>query len=102
MLPDNWDKRPDGVRAVAREVNQTQDGKALRCIGSVTLTANSATTALTDRRIGASSVILFMPTTANAKAEGTPAVTARGQETATLTHANNAQTDRSYDYAVIG
>jgi hypothetical protein len=46
-----------------------------------------------------------MPTTANAAAElgnGTLHVSARAKGSFTLTHANNAQPDRSFDYAMIG
>lgn len=72
------------------------------CVGSVTLTANAATTTLNDPRIGGESVILFMATTANAQAIAVPYVTARGTGTCTLNHANNANTDKSFDYIVIG
>lgn len=70
---------------------------------SVTLTTSSATTTLNDTRIGPESVIIFMPTTANAAAElGTLYVTGRGDGTCTINHANNAQADRTYDIAIIG
>jgi hypothetical protein len=44
-----------------------------------------------------------MPTTANAAAEignGTIYVSSRGKQTATITHANNSQTDRTFAYAL--
>ena len=92
----------DTPRKVATVVNNIMDGK-INATGSVTLTANQATTTLTDMRVGPDSVILFMPTTANAAAElATLYVSSRGQETATLTHANNAQVDRTFAYAVLG
>lgn len=76
-------------------------------VGEVTLTANAATTVLSDRRISPQSVIVWHPRTANAAAElaaGTMYVTDAnmGSGTATITHANNAQTDRQFRYAVIG
>jgi len=70
--------------------------------GSVTLTVSSATTTLTDIRIGINSVVLLQPTTANAAAElatlyfGTP-----GDGTVTINHANNAQADRIFKYAIF-
>ena len=89
-----------GMLAVA--IQNILDGKIL-ATGSVTLTDSSATTTLTDLRIGPNSVILFMPTTANAATGWTALyVSARGKQTATLTHANNAETDRTYAYAVLG
>ena len=72
-------------------------------VGSVTLTASSATTTVSDLRAGQDSVILFMPRTANAAAAiGGLYVSARGKQTFTLTHANNAQTDRTFSYVVLG
>lgn len=91
---DEW------LRNIVDVVNQMLDG-ATNAIGTVTLTDSSATTTLTDRRIGTDSRILFMPTTSNAKDEGTPYVTARGEGTCTLNHANNAQTDRTYEYVIF-
>jgi hypothetical protein len=90
------------IRKVAEVVNQILDGK-INSIGSVTLTASSATTTLTDLRIGVTSKIFFSPTTANAAtATANLRVTATGKQTATLTHANNSQTDRAFDYVVLG
>jgi len=75
----------------------------LNCAGSVTLTANATSTTLTDTRIGGSSVILFCPTTANAAtATANLRVTSKGDGTATLTHSNTADADKSFDYVVIG
>lgn len=98
-LPDNI---PSWLRQVAAAVIALYDGRSNN-VGDVTLTANSATTTLSDERISAQSVITFMPRTANA-ATGMTAlyVSARGKQTATLTHANNAQADRTYSYVVTG
>lgn len=74
-------------------------------VTTLTLTANQATTTFNDARLGPNSFIGFMPTTANAAAEigaGTLYVSARGKQMATIAHANNAQTDRSYAVVVIG
>lgn len=67
----------------------------------VTLTANAASTTVTDVRIASTTAILLEPTTANASAEigaGTIYVseTGRTQGSAVITHANNAQTDRTF------
>jgi hypothetical protein len=77
--------------------------------GSVTLTANSATTTLTlsSGQVGNDTVVLFMPTTANAATEfgaGALYVSARSvaNSTFTITHANNAQADRIFRYVLIG
>jgi hypothetical protein len=92
------------ARQVAAVVNRVAQGK-LNCTGSVTLAAGAAGTVVNDPRATAASVILLMPLTANAAAElgnGTVFVSARGKGSFTLTHANNAQSDRTFDFAVIG
>lgn len=69
---------------------------------SFTLTANAASSTLTDQRITTESVIVLMPTTANAAAAlATTYVSARTNGSATVAHANNAQTDRTFAYAVF-
>lgn len=73
--------------------------------GEITLTAGAATTTLTDEKIGADSVIALQAMTANAAAEigaGTLYFSAMTGGAATITHANNAQTDRTFRYTVTG
>ena len=95
---------------IARAVNLLGAGKSGNVI-EVTLTANSATTALADMaglKIGKDTAFYFFPMTANAQAElanpGPPyALTSDyvpGQ--VTLRHANNAQTDRTFRVLVVG
>ena len=103
-VPTTWADMADIVRRLADAVNQLGDGRS-NGFGAVTLTASSATTAVTDRRVGTDAVITFMPTTANAAAEvgaGGMYVSARGAGTFTITHANNAQNDRTFAYSVQG
>jgi hypothetical protein len=88
-------------REIMEVVNRINGGK-INAVTTVTLTANSATTAFADPLLAVGSFLGFMPTTANAKTEGTPYVTAQGTGVATLNHANNAQTDRVYMVLVIG
>ena len=85
-------------------IRQIMDGKTNNR-GTFTLTASTTTTAAIDARCGANSVVLFMPTTANAAAEigaGTIYVSSTGKQTFTVTHANNAQTDRTFKYVIVG
>jgi hypothetical protein len=73
--------------------------------GTVTLTANAGSTVVTDANFGTGSVPSLTPTTANAAAEigaGTMYVSARAAGSFTLTHANNAQNDRTFIYSVQG
>lgn len=89
-------------REIAQRVNRILQGK-LNAVTSLTLTANDTTTTLTDVRIGAATWIGLMPTTANAAAAlGTTYVSARDTGTATITHANDASTDKTFDVLLIG
>lgn len=75
----------------------------LNCTTTVTLAAGATTTTLTDARIGPASFIDFMPTTAHAAtAKGGLYVSARGEGSATLTHANTADVDKTFGVIIIG
>jgi len=90
------------LQLVSSALNNTINGK-LNSTGSVTLRASQTTTTLTDERIGGNSVILFMPTTANANtAKSSLYVSARGDKTATLTHASSGNADQTFGYVVVG
>ena len=74
-------------------------------VGEVTLTASQATTVITDELVSPNSHISLEPTTSNAAAEkaaGTMWVSTYGEGTYTITHANNAQTDRTFRVAITG
>ena len=91
-------------REIATALNQAIRGK-LNAVGTVTLTANAATTTLIDERIGGDSWIGLMPLTANAAGAlanifNLSADITKGQ--AVITHANVASTDRTFRYVVIG
>lgn len=100
-VPRSWHDVADHLARIADAVNNILRGK-LNNAGTLTLTANSATTTLTDVRIGTDSVVLLQPTTANGAAAltniyfGTP-----GNGTITVNHANTAQTDRSFRFVVL-
>ena len=90
------------LRLVSTSLNNTINGK-LNSTGTVTLTASATSTTLTDARIGGNSVILFMPTTANARtALNGLHVSTRANGSATLTHASSGNTDQNLSYCVIG
>lgn len=74
-------------------------------VGTVTLTAGAASTSVSAINCGASSRVFLMPTTAHASAEfgnGTIYVSAVAAGQFTLTHANNAQADRTFFWVVLG
>lgn len=73
----------------------------------LTLSTGSTTTTVTlaQGRLGVDTVILFMPTTANAAAASSAMyVSSRNVEngTFTVTHASSLQTDRAFRYVLIG
>lgn len=84
-------------------VNETRRGK-LNNGGEVTLTANAASTTLSDPLITTNSrVALEMPMSANAAgALGTTYFDAPASGSVVIRHANNAQTDRTCRYGVYG
>ncbi len=91
------------LRTIVQAVRQLIQGRN-NANGQITLVANQATTVIDDETINAAAGIHLEPATANAAAEkaaGTmySAVTA-GQ--VTITHATNAQTDRTFYYVVLG
>ena len=85
-----------------RVINSLLLGKTNN-VTEVTLTDNSATTVISDPRLTYASFIGLTPTTANAAAATANVyVSARGDGTATLTHTNNAQTDRTFAMLIVG
>ena len=89
-------------RQIAVVLNNVLRGKTNNT-STVTLTANSATTTLTDERIGATSTILLHATTANAAAAlGGVYFSAFADGSCTVNHANDAQNDKTFRYAVVG
>ena len=94
------------VRRLWDALFRLRQGK-LECVIEFTLTANVATTVLNRVGLSNQTVVSFDPKTANAAAEkaaGTLYVLTanRGTDAWTVTHANNAQADRSYQVSCIG
>lgn len=74
-------------------------------VGSVTLTASTTTTTVTDNNCAEGSTPILVPTTAHASAEfgnGTIYISAVANKSFTITHASNTQTDRTFRYAILG
>jgi hypothetical protein len=87
---------------IARAVNGLIAGKA-DVTETFTLTANSATTTVTDTKFESNMVVIWAPTTANAASAMTNLyISSRSRNSFTLTHANNAQTDRTFLYIRMG
>ena len=86
----------DAARVIATYFNQSIDGRS-NAIGSVTLTASTTTTTVTDTRVAEDSTIALMPVTANAAAESCFFTVTAGQFV--NNHPKNAPTDRDIRYA---
>lgn len=72
-------------------------------VATVTLTANAASTVVTAINCGAGSVVLLQPKTSNAAAAlATTYVATVAAGSFTITHANNAQTDKTFGYVCLG
>ena len=91
-------------RQITTAIRQLMQGRS-NSTGSVTLTASTTTTTVTNVTLNSGGVPVLVPLTANAAAEqgaGTLYVSDISAGSFTLTHANNAQTDRTYAYISIG
>jgi hypothetical protein len=89
---------------IVRGIRDLFEGRS-NAVGSFTLTANAATTIVTAPNCGAGCTISVQPTTANAAAEignGTMYIGTVSAGAFVVTHANNAQTDRTFRYAAFG
>jgi hypothetical protein len=95
------------LKQIILAIQQIAAGRS-NATGTVTLTANVATTTVTPTQTGsiaAGSTPLLTEMTANAAAErgnGTLYVSTVANGSFTITHANNAQVDRTYRYAILG
>lgn len=97
----NRDERDLTVITLA--INELTQGRS-NAHGTFTLTTSTSTTAVTNANCSSASCVKITPTTANAAAEignGTLYITA-ANGSFTVTHASNAQTDRSFTYAIQG
>lgn len=83
-------------------LNQLAEGRS-NAVGTCTLTANAASTAVTAINCGSGSVVLLMPKTANAAAAlATTYIATVSAGSFTITHANNAQSDKTFGYVCLG
>lgn len=84
-------------------INELIMGRS-NAVGAVTLTAGATTTTVARSTISKDAVVMLFPMTANAAAAlaTTYATTSVSGGSFTITHANNAQTDRNFQYVVLG
>lgn len=72
-------------------------------VGTVTLAAGATSTTVAAPNCAAASQVFMFPTTANgAAALASTFISSVGQQTFTISHANNAQVDRTFAYVALG
>ena len=92
------------LKKFALAIQQLAQGRS-NAAGSVTLASGAGATTVAAPSCGAGSVVLLSPRTAHAAAElaaGTCFISAVALGSFTVTHANNAQTDRTFGYICLG
>ena len=96
----NW--QGGSPREVSEIVNNLVEGKSNNT-GEITLAAGGATsTTINDERIGYNSVMLLMPTTANAASIiASTYISATNKGNAVITHSANILTDKTYRYLIV-
>ena len=93
------------IEEAAPLLQQVREGK-LDAVAELTLEENVATTVLTDNRLAFDTAIIAVPATQNAALElygGTMWIDLANRlpGSATINHANNAQTDRTFQFVLI-
>lgn len=87
---------------IVQAVNELFQGRS-NAIGECTLTASATSTVVSAENCGDESQVFLSPKTANAAAAlATTYISAVTNGSFTITHANNAQTDRTFGYVAIG
>lgn len=88
---------------LARTIQNNAVSGKLNVVGELTLTAGAATTTLSDPLITRASCLSLMPLTGNAAAAlPTLYFDPTDSGVVVIHHANNAQTDRTFRYIVMG
>lgn len=83
-------------------ISQLAEGRS-NAVGSVTLTAGATSTVVSFLNCSSESAVFLFPKTANAAAAlATTYVGTVANKSFTVTHANDASTDRSFWFACIG
>jgi hypothetical protein len=99
LSPDEKD-----IYKIVRAVRDLFEGRS-NAVGSFTLKPNAGSTTVTAPNCGAGSTVLAFAKTANAAAEignGTMYIGTVNNGSFVVTHANNAQADRTFFYAALG
>jgi len=105
MARDMYRKlNPSGAepREISEVVNNLVEGKSNNTDSITLAVASATTTTIYDERIGYNSVILLMPTTANAASVlSTTYIGTTSKGNAVITHTANTITDKTYRYLIV-
>lgn len=110
MTVANYDVPPRGStdeewhrRQIARAVAAIMAGRTNNVL-DVTLTANAATTTVSDARVSAFSVPICVPATSNAQSIAVPyrSYSSAANGVLILNHANNANADKIFKIILVG
>ncbi len=99
LAPDEKD-----IYKIVRAVRDLFEGRS-NAVGSFTLKPSAGSTTVTAPNCGAASTVLAFAKTANAAAEignGTMYIGTVNNGSFVVTHANNAQADRTFLYVTLG
>jgi hypothetical protein len=103
LAPLDFSDFREWLRKTVAAVNAALNG-ANRTTGEVTLTANDTTTTVTTPYVTEESAVIFTPLTANAATEvgegGMYVSTRTNGVSFVITHANGAETDRDFAWAL--
>lgn len=95
--PIRGHKNPDQMEFAIIELIRGRSN----AVGVVTLTAGATTTTIDNDNISPTSKIFLSPLTANAAAAiGTTYISSKTKNQVTITHANNGQVDRTFDFLI--
>jgi hypothetical protein len=92
------------LKKFAQAIAQLAQGRS-NAVGTVTLAPGATHTTVSSLTCASGSVILLSPVTQHAAAElaaGGCFISAVGEQTFTITHANGVQTDRTFGYVCLG
>lgn len=89
------------IKKFALSIQQLAAGRS-NAVGTVTLAASASSTTVDDLNCAAGSAVKLVPSTANAAAALTSIYIVAANKSFTINHANNAQTDRTFTYAIQG
>lgn len=90
--------------SIVQAIRELFEGRS-HAVGQVTLTAGAASTTVTAPNIGADTRIVLFPRTANASADfggGAMYVSSVKAGQFVITHPNNANADKTFDWHALG